>query len=475
MLILLPTQLYLIHLLPDIKTVYLLEEPRYFTDFKFHKLKIMYHRATMQKYKQYLITNNIKCIYKEFHEINNSLYKQLNKTYAYYINPIDHKLHNKYKKLLSNAIQLDSPNFLLSPKDIIENKNIFYKNNKYSHNEFYKFQRKRLNILLEEDKPIGGKWSYDSENRKTLNIKITIPKVPKITKDKYYKEALEYVIKYFPNNYGYTDNWSFPIDTKSSLKWLKHFLQHKLNNFGPYEDAVKTDEPFLFHSVLSPMMNIGLLTDTIVIKETIKYYNKHNINIASIEGFIRQIIGWRNYMYSIYILEPKMHLLNTLQHTRKITDIYWSKIDIYPIDILIDKINKYAYIHHIERLMFLSNWFLLNRYDPKDVYRIFMEWTIDAYDWVMVPNVYGMGQYADNGMTMTRIYFSSSNYICKMSNIKKDNWSIIWDALYYSFINDNYDLLKNNYATSRQTIHWKNKTKEAQQHILEISKEYMNT
>ena len=165
-LIVLPNQLFPIKMLKalfkklgqPLDKVILIEEPRYFTDFRFHKLKIMYHRATMQKYKHYLSSHKIKCIYKEFHEIDNSLYEHINKPTTYYFNPIDHKLYKKYSKLLSNAVQLDNPNFLLLPKEIVENKYIFYKNNKYYHDAFYKFQRKRLNILLDENKPVGGKW-----------------------------------------------------------------------------------------------------------------------------------------------------------------------------------------------------------------------------------------------------------------------------------------------------------------------------
>jgi deoxyribodipyrimidine photolyase-related protein len=127
--------------------------------------------------------------------------------------------------------------------------------------------------------------------------------------------------------------------------------------------------------------------------------------------------------------------------------------------------------------MYLGNWFLINEIDPKEVYRIFMEWTIDAYDWVMVPNVMGMSQYADGGKMMTRIYFSSSNYINKMSNFKKnkdDEWWKIWDAIYYSFINKHYDVLKNNYATSRQAIYWKNKSDQEKEQLLKIAKIYKN-
>jgi deoxyribodipyrimidine photolyase-related protein len=206
------------------------------------------------------------------------------------------------------------------------------------------------------------------------------------------------------------------------------------------------------------MLNIGLLLDKQVLDIANNYYleNSDEINIANYEGFIRQLIGWRQYVYLLYVLEGNnMIKSNLLEHHTKLSSKWWDKVNITPIDFLINKIKSYAYVHHIERLMFLSNWLLLCQIEPKDVYSIFMEWTIDAYDWVMVPNVFGMGQGASDIM-MTRIYFSSSNYILKMSNFKNDetDWVNTWDALYYTFIKKHHKLLSSNYATSMMVKHY---------------------
>ena len=484
-LIILPNQLFPFNLIlkkiTNIENIYLIEEPRYFTDFKFHKLKIMYHRASMKKYKDMI--SKIKrrhyvVSYIDYYNVNSHLYEKLNNNKTYYFNPIDHFLFNKFKKHLNNATMIENINFLLEPNEIKKYKNVFYKNEKYSHESFYKFQRRKLNILIKDNKPVENKWSFDTMNRKTLPKGIKIPKIPNNKKDKYYIESLNYVEKYFSSNYGSTTEWTFPIDTSNAIKWLKNFIDKRLYNFGPYEDAVDTFHPFLFHSVISPMMNIGILPDIYVVKITNDYYNKHKtkIPIASFEGFIRQVIGWRNYVYSIYILEPDMYNKNFLNNTNKIDDKYWNATtNIKPIDNIITSIIKYSYVHHIERLMYLGNWFLINRMCPKEVYRIFMEWTVDAYDWVMVPNVMGMSQYADGGKMMTRIYFSSSNYINNMSTFKKnknEDWWKIWDAIYYSFINKNQKILENNYATSRQVQHWKNKTDSMKKKLLSIANNY---
>ena len=481
-LIILPNQLFPIKLitskLEDITHIYLIEEPRYFTDFKFHKLKLMYHRASMKKYEKDLHKKKIGTTYIDFHNVSSTTYKQLNKNTTIYFNPIDHDLFNKFKTKLNKAQMVNNLNYLLTPNEIEENKKIFYKNNKYSHDSFYKFQRQKLDILMKNDKPVGNKWSFDTENRKSLPKNIKIPEVPKIKKDLYYKEALTYIEKHFSKNYGSTEEWLFPIDTKLALKWLKNFIEKRLSQFGPYEDAVDIENPFLFHSVISPMMNIGILPDTIVIKITNDYYEKHKskIPIASFEGFIRQVIGWRNYVYSIYLLEPNMYNDNFLKNHKKVDEKYWlGTTNIKPIDSIIQNIVKYSYTHHIERLMYLGNWFLINGVDPKEVHRMFMEWTVDAYDWVMVPNVMGMSQYADGGKMMTRIYFSSSNYLDKMSTFRRlasEDWWKIWDAIYYSFIHKNQKLLENNYAIARQVAHWKKKSPSQKEELLKIANDF---
>jgi len=472
-LLILPTQLFpykMLNEIDEITDIYIIEEPRYFTDYRFHKLKLMYHRATMKKYKSDLEKIGFKCHYIEFSKVNKTFYKQFNDSSTKYFRPIDHYLEDFYEKHLSKATCLENLNFLLTYDEIIENKNEFYTNGKYYHDKFYKFQRKKLDILMKGNLPLGKKWSFDTENRKSMPDNIVIPNVPKVKKDKYYIDAKKYVEKHFPDNYGDTDEWNFPIDTKSSIKWLHNFFEKRINQYGVYQDAVNfdKDEPFLFHSVLSPMMNIGLLPDIMVVNIFKQYVPKP---INSYEGFIRQIIGWRNYVYAIYVLEPKLYNKNSLKHNKKISDKYWlATTGILPIDKLIEKIVKYSYVNHIERLMFLGNWFLINQCDPKEVHRIFMEWTIDAYDWVMVPNVMGMSQGSDKDIMMTRMYFSSSNYILKMSDINKGEWTKIWDAKYYSFINKHYDLLKHNYATARQAMNWHKKKANEKKELLEIAK-----
>lgn len=484
--LLFPTQLFSdLSLLSKSKLIYLIEEPRYFDDFGFHKLKLAYHRASMKKYYDMLKKKKLNVKYIDCEKVNNNFYKLIKSENEliniFYLGdfPLQNKLENIFgKKLVIN----ETLNFLIKTNEFVDIKKLIYKNTRYSHEEFYKYQRKKLSILIDKnDKPTGGKWSYDSENRLPLPANIKVPEtVSKVKSDKYVKEAIKYVNKNWSKNYGSLDNFIYPIDSKASKLWLNKFLEERLSKFGAYEDAVSEAEPFVFHSVLSPMMNIGLLTDNEVVTLSYEYYldNKKSIPIESFEGFIRQVIGWRNYVYTLYNLEgEKMKTSNQLKHNNKLNDKFWTgQTEMIPIDSIINKIVKYSYAHHIERLMYLGNFLLLCLVDPDEVYRIFMEWTIDAYDWVMVPNVYGMSQFATPIM-MTRPYFSSSNYINKMSTFKvkkNDNWSETWDALYYNFIFKHRNLLKSNYAVARQVKHWDNKSESEQNEIKKKAKEYLD-
>jgi deoxyribodipyrimidine photolyase-related protein len=479
--------LYPIHLFSNIdnlyeKKVYLLEDTRYFTDFKYHKLKLAYHRASMKKYFDKLVSKNIDVTYIDYKNIK-QFYEKTIKNMGSKVKDIkiecycvgDNILENKIKKYISSINILHSLNFTVN-KDLIDNNlDVFRTNkNKYNFMNFYRWQRKRLNILMTKSgTPVGGIWSFDKNNRKKLPSDFVFNKNEiKVNTNIYIEEAIKYVETNFGSNYGVLDNFIYPIDSLSSKKWLKKFIKERFKNFGVYEDAETEKSVFLFHSVLTPMMNIGLLTDFEVLDEVLKYQTKIPLN--SFEGFIRQIIGWRNYIYAVYLIDGnKIKSMNFMNHKNKFNEkIIWEgQTGIKPIDFIMDKITKYSYAHHIERLMYLGNFLLLCQINPNQVYKLFMEWTIDAYEWVMVPNVYSMSQYADGGMMMNRPYFSSSNYILTMSDYKKDVWCNIWDTLYYNFINSHRKMLKTNYSTARQVAFWDRKSIEEQNKIKAYTKE----
>jgi deoxyribodipyrimidine photolyase-related protein len=206
--------------------------------------------------------------------------------------------------------------------------------------------------------------------------------------------------------------------------------------FGDFEDAILREEIIINHSVISPMLNIGLLTPDQIITQLIAFSRENGVPINSLEGFIRQVIGWREFIRGIYISKgTEERTKNYWAFDKKIpASFYDGTTGILPIDETIKKILKTGYCHHIERLMVLGNFMLLCEFDPDEVYRWFMELFIDSYDWVMVPNVYGMSQYADGGLMSSKPYVSGSNYLMKMSDYPKGEWQEVWDALFWRFL-----------------------------------------
>lgn len=489
--VLFPVNLYseIINVVGKNDIIYLVEDTHFFHEFRYHKLKLAYHIATMEMYRDFLIRNGFKNVkYIHNYDVNNSFYSKLAKKYSeikFFDFCADTREDSLFKILGNKMIIYDNFNFTLSRDEIYDNSDLFYNHttNRYNFTQFYIFQRKRLGLLLDKNgNPIGGKWSFDNENRKNYKSDINPIKIPKTIinsrdnrgnsgdnrrniRNKLINRAISRVNSEFPDNYGNCDIESFiyPIDFQESKKWLDNFIKNKLNKFGDYQDATHTQIPFGYHAVISPMMNIGILPDRLVIDTVMKYYNKNKkrISLSSIEGFIRQIIGWRNYVWAMYVLErDTLYNSNQWGQKNKINLDYWDKVivrkvPIIPINHIINKFIKYSYAHHIERLMYIGTWFLINEVQPKEVYRMFMEWTIDAYDWVMVPNVTMTTNNTD--IMMTRMYINSSNYIKKMSNFKcnddvlsDDSWCEIWDELYRKFIKKHANKLKNNYATARQ-------------------------
>jgi deoxyribodipyrimidine photolyase-related protein len=219
-----------------------------------------------------------------------------------------------------------------------------------------------------------------------------------------------------------------------------------MEKFGIYEDAIVAKADYLHHSVISPLVNIGLLNPQQVVDRVLELAPKYNIPLNSLEGFIRQIIGWREFIRIVYEREgTKQRTSNYWGFSRKIPPSFWNgTTGIEPIDQTIQKLLKTSYSHHIERLMILGNFMLLCEFDPDEVHRWFMEMYIDAYDWVMVPNVYGMTQFADGGLMTTKPYISGSNYLIKMSDYKKGKWCEVWDGLFWRFMHVHRDFFSKN-------------------------------
>jgi deoxyribodipyrimidine photolyase-related protein len=441
------------------RPIYIIEEWLFFNQYNFIKQKLVLHRASMQFYKSHL-RGKYEVNYIEATDERCDI-RKLIKFLAgagiaevHFAEVSDDWLEKRItKSALSygiKTIQYTSPNFLNKLSDVND---YFNEKQSYFMTDFYKWQRKQRGILVTgNNQPIGGKWSFDHENRKKIpaGVIILMPEFPK--ENQFVAEAKDYVEKNFAGNYGTTDSFTstgnsfFPVTFIDAENWLETFLSERLHLFGAYEDAMLKNEHFLFHGVLTPMMNIGLLNPKGIIDSALKTGEKLEVPLNSLEGFIRQIMGWREYIHIVYSREgSKQRTINHWNFTRKIPKSFWTATTgIPPLDTVITKILKVGYCHHIERLMVLGNFMLLCEFDPDEVYKWFMEMFVDAYDWVMVPNTYGMTQFSDGGIMMTKPYISGSNYIMKMSDYKKGEWQSIWDGLFWRFMHVHRDLLGTN-------------------------------
>lgn len=389
------------------------ECPHFFTAYNYNKKKLMLHRASMKYYYDYLKKHNYHVSYIEYNNILEQdesylLYNPLNKPDILGL-PKHYKIYDK-----------PTPSLLLSPTLITEYRK---KTKKFFFNAFYMWSKQKLNIIPKIK-------SQDKMNRSiiknTPDIKQPFESQQKL--NKYIEESIKYVQKHFPNNYGNTDNFIFPITHKDANNWLTHFIKYKSESFGTYQDFIHKDNPYLYHSLLSPLINIGLLTPL----DVIKHLNP-SIPLNSYEGFIRQLF-WREYQYYCYIYYDYSNK-NYFNNNKKLTtEWYIGNTGIAPIDDAIKEGFNSGYLHHIRRLMVVGNYMNLCQIHPKEGFRWFMEFSCDSYEWVMYQNVYDMVFFVSGGATMRRPYISSSNYIIKMSNYKKDKWCEVWNNKYKQFI-----------------------------------------
>jgi deoxyribodipyrimidine photolyase-related protein len=416
--LILPNQLFDAKYLDKSYSYTIWECPHFFTAYNYNKKKLLLHRASMQSYYSYLISKGFKASYCDFNKplpaFKYILYYPINKP--------------DILGLPKNCIFYDkpTPNLLLSPELIDryrkKTKNFFF-------NAFYMWSKKQLNI-------IPNIKSQDKMNRQVLEYTQTIQQPFKnIQKQsvKYIKEATLYINRHFKDNCGNTDNFRYPITHADARKWLEHFVKYKFKYFGKYQDYIDSKDPYLYHSLLSALLNIGLLNPIDIIATIAKY--KSNIPMNSYEGFIRQLF-WREYQHYCYLYADFSG--NYFGNDKKMgLEWYTGKTGILPVDDSIREAFESGYLHHIKRLMVIGNYMNLSGIQPKDGFRWFMEFSCDSYEWVMYQNVYDMVFFVTGGKTMRRPYISSSNYILKMSNYKKDAWCNTWDEKYHDFIKKN--------------------------------------
>jgi deoxyribodipyrimidine photolyase-related protein len=437
-----PHQLFAGHpALAGVSRAVLVEEPLLFRNYRFHRQKLILHRATMQRFAAGLRRRQVEVHTVEAGQLADTaaiaeVLQRLHITSVRYVDPCDDWLSARLGDALTRrgieALVLDDPHSLTPPSLVREtaagDDRLFF-------TTFYIAQRTRLRLLLEEGgRPQGGRWSFDPANRRRLPRGISVPVARPPEEDAIIREARRYVRMHFPDAPGSDEAFGYPTGHAAAAAWLDDFVLTRLGSFGDYEDAISADHDVVFHSVLSPLLNVGLLSPRQVLDAALAQAD--HVPLNSLEGFVRQVAGWREFVRLVYLARGRrQRTRNFWGLTRAMpASLYDGTTGIGPVDHVVRKVLRTGYCHHIERLMILGNFMLLCDIHPDAVYRWFMELFVDAYDWVMVPNVYGMSQHADGGMMTTKPYISGSSYVRRMSDFGSGPWCAVWDALYWRFV-----------------------------------------
>lgn len=455
-LILYPNQLFVQQALPQVDTIILVEDPLYFgVDQQYprrlHKQRLILYRASMRRYiEEVLWPANYEVEYINLDVFMTSadvLDKVAGFDKVMVFEPVDEILT---KRLLAGRRErgegpdlefLPTPNFYLQDHEI---RGFFGADHRKSFEEFYQWQRERFNILIGEDyKPVGGTWMFEGKTQAKLPNGEVPPSFGVFGDNDYVKEAISYVEGHFPNNPGSTD-FIWPTNHHEAALWLDDFVQNRLDKFGSYKDMLDGQAAWLYHSALSSSLNTGLLSPQQVVTAALQHHQANPVELASLETFVRMVLGQREFTRAQYSLRADaLRKSNVFKGQRKLTNAWFTgNLGIPPFDDMVKKLQAHAYAHHSERLMIAANLMTLCEISPDDAHRWFSELFIDANDWVTVPSVYDLSQFADGGNP--RPHITASNYILQNSNYERGLWTDVWDGLYWRFIEKNADLIKHN-------------------------------
>jgi len=481
----LPHQLFpeQLHVSPD-TVVVLIEHDLLMRQYNFHAHKLVLHRASMDRFARRLRGARLRVetlrsdAAHSSHDQLANLVADLCPRSVTWFDVVDDWLERDLVAALTagghaprNEDVLESPNFLTTRAQIDD----WFGAHDARMQDFYRWQRRRLGLLVDEKgEPWGGAWSFDAENRKQLPRGYAPPTVGRFaghpvmadagllplggpvdgeggdagtgedcTSD--VERAVEWVADEFPDAPGDPHLFAWPTSAGEARRHLDEFVAERLDRFGPYEDAISATHPFVHHSLLTPALNIGLLSPDEVVSAVLEAATEET-PLASLEGFVRQVIGWREFMRASYRTRGRsLRTSHRLPHERGLSPGWWTaETGLAPVDLVISRVLATGYCHHIERLMVLGSAMSLLRVHPDEVHRWFMEMFVDAYDWVMVPNVYAMSQFAAGEAITTKPYVSGSNYLRTMSDLPSGDWVEDWDALYWTFVRDHRGVFAEN-------------------------------
>jgi deoxyribodipyrimidine photolyase-related protein len=342
---------------------------------------------------------------------------------------------------------------------------------------FYREMRKQHQILMDADKPVGGNWNYDADNRKPPNANLAIPEPYSVKPDEITQTVIDLVKQRFADHFGEADSFHYAVTRKDALAVLNQFVEQRLIKFGDYQDAMLMDEPWLYHSHLSFYLNCGLLLPKECIEAAEQAYYQHNAPLNAVEGFVRQILGWREYVRGLYWLKmPDYEQENYLAADRSLPSLFWTaESNMRCMQQCISQTKQHAYAHHIQRLMVIGNFSLLTGLSPDEVNEWYLIVYADAFHWVELPNVTGMILFADGGVLASKPYAASGSYINKMSNYcqschynvkeKQGDMACPFNYLYWDFFDRHKDKFGGN---PRLSFVYKNLNKMDEQKLQQI-------
>jgi deoxyribodipyrimidine photolyase-related protein len=411
--------------LPKDTVFFLIEDERFFRRFRFHKHKLVLHRASMQAFRERLLIKGYQVHYIES-ERATSVAAALDfvvaaglsdlATYELNDRPLEEALRAFAAEAELDLTILPSPQFL-TPEKV---RTAHFSKSNPRFDEFYQAQRRRLEVLVDQDGvPDGGSWSFHSRGTAVPNS-VQIPEPALSPENRYLEEAREYVESNFPKNPGDTSLFSFPVTHADAEEWLEEFLDQRLPRFTVYNDAFSRDRVLLFHSLLSPLLNIGLLTPEFVLKETLRFAEERGTAIQQLEPFIRRLIGDREYARGQYMVQPERSSFHGFNYLPR--QFWTATTGLEPVDFAIQKALDLAYNPEGERRTVATLMTLL-RIAPPDMYQWFMSMYLDAYDWALIPHL--------NNLTLV-----DTVTLIKQGDYTVGPWRDMWDALLWTFVDD---------------------------------------
>lgn len=454
-LILYPHQLFALEQLPAVDTVVLVEEPLLFGldpshRMRLHKQKLILMRASMRRYAEEILwPAGIKVDYvglDVFLQTVDLLEMVRKFDRVFMFDPGNEVLTSRIlearREMGERAPALEflaNPNFYLKEHEI---RQYFAERHSHPFDEFYQWQRERFNILIEDFKPVGGKWILESKQVKPEG---QLPSFAAFGGNKWVTEAVQFVAEHFPDNPGSPD-CIWPTSHHEAAQWLRDFVSHRIDSYAQHTEAFDSESPWLYHSALSSSLNIGLLSPQQVVEAALQRHHHSPVPLDSLEAFIRQVLGQREFVRGIALVGGRsMRESNPLKSMRRLTlDWYTGSTGIPVFDDLVKKLYDRGYAHHSERLLIAGTLMTICEIHPADIHQWFTEMFVDAQDWALVPHVYALGQFADNTTLQGGPYICTSKTLIDKSNYERGEWANIWDGLYWRFIEKHRTTLSKN-------------------------------